>query len=171
MSRVSLEDAVLALILDGAETPEEIASILRVDVEEVKRVLRGLEVEGLVRSEEKGFWIFKKKVYKLTSKGYEEAVKAKERLTESARKVRELLEKARSGVMPSDRVREEVEPYVPFIPLFLYWNLLDLMLLLPLIELPLIASLLDEHGIDYDEVDVSDTDNTVDEGFDGLDLD
>ncbi len=170
MTNVSLEDAVLALILDGAETPDEIASILRVDVEEVKRVLRGLELEGLVRSEEKGFWIFKKKVYRLTSKGYEEAVKAKEKLAESARRVRELLEKARKGIVSSDRVREEVEPYIPFIPLFLYWNLIDLMLLLPLVELPLIASLLDEYGMDYGEVDVSDTDNAVDEGFNGLDV-
>ncbi len=170
MSEVNLEDAVLALILDGAETPDEIASILRVDVEEVKRILKNLELEGLVRSEEKGFWIFKKKVYRLTSRGYEEAVKAKEKLAESAKRVRELLEKARSGVIPGDRVREEVEPYITFIPLFLYWNLIDLMLLLPLVELPLIASLLDEYGVDYDEVDVSNADDTVDEGFNGLDV-
>ena len=62
LTDISFEDAVLALLLDGAETPDEIAGILRVDVEEVKRVLRNLELEGLVRTEEKGFWIFKKRI-------------------------------------------------------------------------------------------------------------
>ena len=151
MSNLTFEDAVLALILDGAEYPNEIASILRVDVDEVKRALKNLELEGLVKVEEKGFWIFKKKVYKLTSKGYEKAVEAKKRISKVAEEVKNTLEKVKKGLISKDTVISELEPYVPFFPLFLYFNLLDLMLLLPLIELPLIAGILEDYG-DYEDL-------------------
>lgn len=161
MTNISFEGAVLALLLDGAETPDEIASILRVDVEEVERALRNLELEGLVKTEEKGFWIFKKKIYKLTAKGYEEAVKAKEKLVKLAGKVKELLEKARRAETSRDVIVGELEPYIPFLPLLLYFNLLDVMLLLPLMELPLIAGLLEDYdveGEDIEDTDIGDID-------------
>ena len=149
MANLTIEDAILALILDGAESPNEIASILRVDVDEVKRALKNLELEGLVKVEEKGFWIFKRKVYKLTTKGYEKAVEAKKRISKIAEEIKNTLEKVKKGLIGKDTVISELEPYIQFFPLFLYFNLLDLMLLLPLIELPLIASILEDYG-DYE---------------------
>ena len=151
MTNLTFEDAILALILDGAEDPNEIASILKVDVDEVRRALKNLELEGLVRVEEKGFWIFKKKIYKLTSRGYEKAVEAKKKISRVAEEVRNTLEKIRKGLISKDDVISELEPYIPFFPLFLYFNLLDLMLLLPLIELPFIASIFEDYE-DYEDL-------------------
>lgn len=151
MTDLTFEDAILALILDGAKDPNEIASILRVDVDEVKRALKNLELEGLIRVEEKGLWIFKRKIYKLTSRGYEKAVEAKKKISKVAEEIRNTLEKVRKGLISKDDVIGELEPYIPFFPLFLYFNLLDLMLLLPLIELPLIASILGDYE-DYGDL-------------------
>lgn len=150
MTELTLEDAVLALILDGAEDPSEIASILRISIDEVKRALKSLELEGLVKVEEKGFWIFKKKVYRLTSRGYEKAVEAKKKINKMAEEIRSTLEKVKKGLISKDAVAGELEPYASFLPLLLYFNLLDLMLLLPLIELPFIADMFENYGEDID---------------------
>ncbi|EWG07979.1 MAG: hypothetical protein ASUL_03009 [Candidatus Aramenus sulfurataquae] len=79
-----IRDSILALLYDRGEmSKEEIAQVLRQDVDEVEVNLKGLEREGLVTEKEKGI-IFKKKVYALTPTGLEEAKKAKQGLEEKA---------------------------------------------------------------------------------------
>ncbi|MCI2413636.1 MAG: MarR family transcriptional regulator [Candidatus Aramenus sp.] len=79
-----IRDSILALLYGRGEmSKEEIAQVLRQDVDEVEVNLKGLEREGLVTEKEKGI-IFKKKVYALTPTGLEEAKKAKQDLEEKA---------------------------------------------------------------------------------------
>jgi DNA-binding PadR family transcriptional regulator len=81
---IMIRDSILALLYGRGEmSKEEIAQVLRQDVDEVEVNLKGLEREGLVTEKEKGI-IFKKKVYALTPTGLEEAKKAKQDLEEKA---------------------------------------------------------------------------------------
>nr|AKI85266.1 hypothetical protein [uncultured organism] len=113
-------DNILVLLYEKGElSKEEIADILRQEVDEIKALLKGLEREGLVIQKEKGL-IFKKKVYGLTPSGLEEAKKAKEDLENKANK---LIEAIQNGDY------SQIQSFENYIPLMLALSMIDMMML------------------------------------------
>ncbi len=85
-----LSIAVLYAISLDKSNPKEIASLLNVDVNDVKKVIEELKAKGLVKEVEEGFWIFKTKKYVLTREGYntlKEALKHLQPKIEEAKKI------------------------------------------------------------------------------------
>jgi len=167
---LGLEDAILIAIANGAETPDQIARILRVDKSTVEDLLRKLEIEGFVKSEEKGKWVFKKRVYMLTERGFKRAQEALQRLQQVAE---ELKQKIAMGAQ--DEAVQLATAWSGFLPLMLWMNMLDMALLsmLPL-ELGFLAAAdmadwgagADTGGADHtgSDVDTGDTGDTGDMG-------
>lgn len=113
-------DNILVLLHEKGElSKEEIADILRQEVDEIEALLKGLEREGLVIQKEKGL-IFKKKVYGLTPSGLEEAKKAKEDLENKANK---LIEAIQNGDY------SQIQSFENYIPLMLALSMIDMMML------------------------------------------
>jgi len=113
-------DNILVLLYEKGElSKEEIADILRQEVDEIEALLKGLEREGLVIQKEKGL-IFKKKVYGLTPSGLEEAKKAKEDLENKANK---LIEAIQNGDY------SQIQSFENYIPLMLALSMIDMMML------------------------------------------
>jgi len=142
--KIGFRDAVLAAVAAGAESVGEIADALMVEEAAVERVVEELKSKGLVIEVEKGFWIFKKKVLRLTEVG-------RLRAEEVLRYLRELAAEVREKVGSSSRaeeVREIIEPYGPVLPLLLYLGLLDLMLFESMLFMPLLAWGLSDFGGD-----------------------
>ena len=132
---LSFKDAVLAAIANGIDTIEELSKVFMVREEFVKKIVDELKNEGLIEEVEKGFWIFKRRVLRLTSKGLRVADRAIVRLKEIADEIKGKIRKE----MSHDELREVLKPYMPIIPLLVYLNLLDLVLLDILFTMPLIA--------------------------------
>ncbi len=85
-----LSIAVLYAISLDKSNPRDIASMLNVDVEDVKKVIGELKAKGLIKEVEEGFWIFKSKRYVLTREGYntlKEALKHLQPKIEEAKKI------------------------------------------------------------------------------------
>ncbi len=145
MNRISAEEAVLVAISLGARDAREIASMLNMDLESVEKVLKRLEIKGLVKSELKGFWIFKKTVYTLTDRGFEIAQKSREKLVKIAEEVKRALE----TIHPHDESAkyQVLQPYMPVLPLLMYMGLLDLAFL----TLPLTMISLSDFG-EFEEI-------------------
>ena len=121
---LSLEEAVLVAIARGAESPKDIAEALRISYEDADRVLEKLMHRGLVRVEERGWWVFKRRVYVLTEEGYRRAGEALEKLKSVAETIRKDLE---------SRKREAVDMLASqwsyILPLLVWLNLIDIPLL------------------------------------------
>ncbi len=160
---LSLEDAILVAIAQGAETVDEIARVLHVDKGVVEDLLRKLELEGYVKREVRGL-IFKKTVYLLTEKGFNRAGKALEKLREVATQLRQMIE---SGQV--DAATQMASAWMSFLPLMVWMDLLPLTMLslLPL-ELGFLADL-SMMGPDADSGGDVDTGGDVDVG-DGGDM-
>ncbi len=118
---ISLEDAALVAIAQGAETIDDIAEALRISREDAERLLRRLSLEGLIRIEEKGWWIFKRKVAVLTERGFERAARALDQLKSLAETIKQKLQAGE---------REYVESLFAqwsyILPLMMWLNLLDI---------------------------------------------
>ncbi len=122
--RITLEDAVLAALARGAESVSELANALNVDEDDVARVVERLKAEGLVREEVTGWWVFRRRVLRLTEEGFNRASKALERLERIAEEVRRRLSSG-EGV----EGLEEVLALTYVIPLLGWLNLIDLALI------------------------------------------
>ncbi len=122
---IPLEDAVLVAIARGVETVGELAEVLNVSKEDIERVVEKLRIEGLIREEVVGRWIFKKKVLKLTEEGFKRATEALEKLRKLADEIREKLS-SREG---SEELEDLVVTWGYILPLLGWLNLLDLALL------------------------------------------
>ncbi len=83
---MELRESVLVLLLKFRKA-EDIARALNVRLEDVVSALNSLEAEGLVVKREEGL-IFKKEVYELTDRGYNEAQKLLNKLKELSEKIR-----------------------------------------------------------------------------------
>lgn len=77
---ISLDEAVLLAISEGASSINDIASMLNVDRKAVIDSVSRLYNSGLIRVEESGFLVFRSKRITLTEKGLEEASKVREKL-------------------------------------------------------------------------------------------
>ena len=133
--KLSFKDAVLAAIANGVGTVEELSRVFMVREEFIKRIIDELKTEGLVKEVVRGFWIFRKKTLKLTSEGFKMAEQAMVKLRELASEVKAKMEREISH----EELRRILEPYMPVIPLLVYLNLLDLLLLDMLFAMPLIT--------------------------------
>ena len=127
---ISLEDAALVAIAQGAETVDELAEVLRISRKDAENLLHKLSLEGLVKTEERGWWIFKRKVIVLTEKGFDRAVKALEQLKSLAETIRRELEAGRR-----EHVESVFAQWSHILPLMMWLNLLDLAFLLSLIHI------------------------------------
>lgn len=117
---MNTRDNILVLLYEKGElSKEEIADVLRQEVDEIEALLKGLEREGLVMQKEKGL-IFKKKVYGLTPSGLEEAKKAKEDLENKANK---LIQAIQNGDY------SQIQSFENDIPLMLALSMIDMMML------------------------------------------
>ena len=130
--KLSFKDAVLAAIASGASSVEEVANALMVKEEMVRSVIEELKRSGLVEEVEKGFWIFKRRILRLTEAGRIRAGEALERL----RKVAEEIRSKVGRELGPEEVQRIIEPYAPVLPLLFYLGLLDLLLLESLFLLP-----------------------------------
>lgn len=120
---ISFEEAVLVAIARGAGTVEAVSDALGVSRSDVEKALEKLMAEGLVRVEERGWWIFKWRALVLTRRGFEAAARAYEKLAELASRLRERLARARESP-------EALAPAPAYLlPLMLWMGLLDLALL------------------------------------------
>jgi len=117
---MNTRDSILVLLYERGElSKEELANMLRQEVDEIEALLKGLEREGLVMQKEKGL-IFKKKVYGLTPSGLEEAKKAKEDLENKANK---LIQAIQNGDY------SQIQSFENYIPLMLALSMIDMMML------------------------------------------
>ncbi len=123
------EVAVLGLIQKGYDTPEKIARYLNLDLDSCYELLDKLERDGYLESYVKGF-IFKRRAYRLTMKGFEELCRARDKLSELASKVNDLLK-----VGDREKVREVVMPFIDWLPLLLILDLVDYMWFYSLLSL------------------------------------
>ncbi len=121
---ISLEDAILIAIAQGANTTDELANIFKMRKETIEKVLKRLEGKGYVRFTERGWWIFRKKVVELTEEGNDKALEAFEKLRSIAEEV-----KNRISSEGEEAIRGIINTWPYIIPLLLWLNLLDLALL------------------------------------------
>ena len=121
---ISLKEATLVAIANGAENEDEIARALSASKEVVRKVIEELKAEDYVREELKGFWIFRRKVLRLTEKGFELASKTLKKL-ESLRN--EIVKKIKDG--DEDYLNNLMVSWSYIIPLLVWMNMLDLLLL------------------------------------------
>ncbi len=164
---LSLDDAVILAISQGAKSAKDIAQILNVDENEVEKTIEKLKALGYIVEKEEGFWIFKHRAYYLTKKGFEKAEELKQKLEEIAKSI---MDKVKEGEIKSREDLYALYPGIDYlIPLLLMFNLLDLSLL------PFLALGLSEPEQDMTE-DVSAGDVDLDEAdeyyedFDGVEL-
>ncbi len=153
---ISLEDAALVAIAEGAETVDDLAEALRISREDAEKLLRKLSFEGLVKIEEKGWWIFKRKVIVLTEKGFERAAKALKQLKSLAETIRKKVEAGEQ-----DYVSSMIAQWSYILPLMMWLDLLDIAFLnmLALDTAAMFpgaesASDVDDTGMDLDSTDV-----------------
>ncbi len=117
---MNIEEGVLAALFRGARTVGDVADALNIGEEDAERILRRLELEGLVKCSEKGWWIFKKLECRLTEKGFEKASKAFEKLVELAKEVRRKVEEGGKAALA------ELPPTtLTLLPLLAYLGLID----------------------------------------------
>lgn len=130
---ISFEEAVLVAIAKGANTVDSIASVLRARKSDVERALGELVAKGLVRVEEKGWWVFKRRVLALTRKGFEASNRAYEKLVDLASRIKEKLAAAsweeREALSGFESL---VSGFGYLLPLLLWMELIDFALLTPL---------------------------------------
>ena len=151
---LSLEEAALVAIAQGAESPSDVAKALRISYEDANRVLEKLVHRGLVRVEERGWWIFKRRVYVLTAEGYRLAGEALEKLKSIAEAIKRDLE---SGKRESIDMLASQWGYV--LPLLMWLHLIDI----PLLTMLALDTAMHPIDVEDQEVDMgSDMDIDVD---------
>jgi len=151
---LSLEEAALVAIAQGAESPSDVAKALRISYEDANRVLEKLVHRGLVRVEERGWWIFKRRVYVLTAEGYRLASEALEKLKSIAEAIKRDLE---SGKRESIDMLASQWGYV--LPLLMWLHLIDI----PLLTMLALDTAMHPIDVEDQEVDMgSDMDIDVD---------
>ena len=91
----SLSLAVLLSIYRGIKSPSEMASLLNVDEDSIKEVLKELEEKGLIKYEEQKILFFTRKVPKLTREGYNTIMAALEKIKPQLLEARNLLVQGR----------------------------------------------------------------------------
>jgi len=145
---VKVRDLVLAAVLAGADTVDEIAEALRMDRDAAEKLVRSLMAEGLLVEEERGFWIFRRRVLRLTEKGVGVAQRALEELKRVAEDVRRRVVEARG-----EELADVLQPYAALLPFMAYLGLLDAALL----SLPLVLGFeaLGMQGEDLGDMDIS----------------
>ncbi|WP_290899646.1 hypothetical protein [Ferroglobus sp.] len=131
---MELRESVLVLLLKFRKA-EDIVRALNVRLEDVVSALNSLEAEGLVVKREKGL-IFKKEVYELTDRGYNEAQKLLNKLKELSEKIR--LARERGDL-------KEVEDLLRTHAL-----LLSLLVAFGMIDILMLSSFEDSADIDFD---------------------
>ncbi len=131
---MELRESVLVLLLKFRKA-EDIARALNVRLEDVVSALNSLEAEGLVVKRGEGL-IFKKEVYELTDRGYNEAQK-------HLNKLKELSEKIRLAQERGDL--KEVEDLLRTHAL-----LLSLLVAFGMIDILMLSSFEDSADIDFD---------------------
>ena len=131
---MELRESVLVLLLKFRKA-DDIARALNVRLEDVVSALNSLEAEGLVVKREEGL-IFKKEVYELTDRGYNEAQKLLNKLKELSEKIR--LARERGDL-------KEVEDLLRTHAL-----LLSLLVAFGMIDILMLSSLEDSADIDFD---------------------
>ena len=131
-----LSIAVLYAISLNKSNPKEIAAMLNVDVEDVKRVISELKSKGLIKEVEEGFWIFKTKRYVLTREGYNT-------LKEALKHLQPKIEEAKRILI--ERGEDEAIQFL---------TLAGLGLLAPLLIMGLTIPALSLHDINFDHHDV-----------------
>ncbi len=131
---MELRESVLVLLLKFRKA-EDIARALNVRLEDVVSALNSLEAEGLVVKREEGL-IFKKEVYELTDRGYNEAQKLLNKLKELSEKIR--LARERGDL-------KEVEDLLRTHAL-----LLSLLVVFGMIDILMLSSFEDFADIDFD---------------------
>jgi len=147
---VRAEDLVLVAVLSGADTVESIAEATRLDMASVERAVQKLVAEGMLAYEERGFWIFRRHVLRLTERGFERAQKALEELKKVAEHIRSRLVEARD-----EELHTLLRPYASIIPLMVYLGLLDMAFL----TLPLAIGFEDAEELAEDaDVDIENAD-------------
>ena len=143
---IPLEDAVLAAIAQGADTVDSIARVLRVAREDVERAINRLRSLGLVRTEERGWWVFRKNKVVLSEEGYARAVKVLERLREIAKEVEREVK-----LGDKELINELGTSWSYILPLLLWLNFIDLAFLGSFLA----ASESDlDYDVDYGSIDV-----------------
>ena len=125
---LSLEEAVLIAVARGADTIDKLSSLLRVSKKDIIRVIEELEIKGLIRFEKTGWWIFRRKVIRLTKDGFIEASKAFKKAEKVADKIREEIK-----AMNKDNAREFINTWGFILPLLTWLELIDLTFLDPLL--------------------------------------
>ena len=131
---MELRESVFVLLLKFRKA-DDIARALNVRLEDVVSALNSLEAEGLIVKREEGL-IFKKEVYELTNRGYNEAQKLLNKLKELSEKIR--LARERGDL-------KEVEDLLRTHAL-----LLSLLVAFGMIDILMLSSLEDSADIDFD---------------------
>ncbi len=148
------EAAALMLIHRGLSTVKEVASALRVSVEEASRIIASLEAKGLVERVRGG--ILRRKKLRLTKRGLDALPEAAEVLRRASEAAARAAEEARAGSRP-----EIDEGILVALPALMFLGLVPAWVLGAL--LPLMSPALDygsewesseEHETDYDDFDV-----------------
>jgi len=148
---ISLEDAILIAIARGVENIDELSDVLKVDREDILKIVEKLVREGLIKIEESGWWIFKKSKLVLTQRGFERASKAMEKLEEVAKFIKE---KVKQG--DRDYLNNLSLQWSYLLPLLLWMNLIDVFLWTSLIDMDMSENNvsdtldIDDSDVDYD---------------------
>ena len=119
---MELRESVLVLLLKFRKA-EDIARALNVRLEDVVSALNSLEAEGLVVKREEGL-IFKKEVYELTDRGYNEAQKLLNKLKELSEKIRLAREKG-----DLKEVEDMLRTHALLLSLLVAFGMIDILML------------------------------------------
>lgn len=114
--------AALEALSTGGKTAEEVADILGVEPHDAEAILSALMGMGLVERKERGL-IFKREVYQLTEKGWEELYRLREEVKSKLEKAAELRQQGRE-----QEAQEILDPLAPVLPVLLSLGVLDLAL-------------------------------------------
>jgi DNA-binding MarR family transcriptional regulator len=131
-----LDKYVALLISRGVRSPRDVAVILNVSERDVEEKLCEMEQKGLVKCSRHGFWLFKKVICKLSSKGFELAEEAWKELLET----RKRLEKELINTTSDEERKQVIQQLVAQEPLLIH--VMPLMLWLNIIPLTLFPMLL-----------------------------
>lgn len=126
-----LDRIIALLIYRGVQSPKGIASILRLNEDDVLVKLREMESKGLVKCGERGFWVFKRFKCQLSAEGLKLAREAFEELERRAEELRRRL----NDVADGEKQREVINELIALDPIWLH--MIPLMLWMDLLVLPL----------------------------------
>lgn len=148
------EAVVLMLIHKGLSTVKEVASALRISVDEASRIISSLEARGLIERVRGG--LLRREKLRLTRKGLDAIPEASEMLRRASAAAIRAAEQAKAGSKPA--VDEEVLfalPALMFLGLVPAWVLGALLpLMSPVLDYGSEWEVGEDQDIDYDDSDV-----------------